>query len=1134
MLRSIILTIFILLTFYANNFTAQNLKSVKSKISEKGITQSNFESYIFYLQNTQINFDEEIKFVNQKFKTNFQKNFAEVLIFKRQKKYGEAFQKLFSLISEKKKEFIFFNELVWLAKASDNLTKIKSSNYNSSDNFLINGLIKYYEGNYKNAIMDFTDYEKLNKPHFEINFFKSYGLRYLGDYQNALLELNKSEKIIDSTSKHFSQIQNAKGSLFYLSDNYEKAKRFFQNAKKHSKKFDNNIEYVKSLINLSILEDEKGNLDEARNLLNQANRIAKNINAFDLIGTINSELGVSYTFDNQLLKAEKHYQIAIEELNSIKQFERISLLHNNLGKIYLTMFNYNSALDQFELGLKFANENKRSKILNLLALGDVYSNLSNYSQALKYYEDANKLSKEIKEITLEFEIEMGLGILEFNLGNYKSSLKIFRNAKQLLNENDNPLFVANILHKIALNEFTNGDYTNAENSFFKSAELSQKLNDVHTELLVKIDLAKLYMESGKNEKAEKIITSMQPNIEKYDLEYLSAETKYIYAEIYLRKNNYGKAKILFNEVIELCKKLNEDNLQIEANFELGKFYLSQNESKYAEKYFLNSVNLIEEISNKLYNNQNLQISHFSKYDEIYNSLIEFYLEQKNYKAAFEILDNSRSRNTFQNLLFHKLESNIKNKELLNKYIELNWKINSIAENRNRDSLNTALDNIRLQFINTNSDLRNYLDRNKITFSEKQKSLKNDEVFISIFTNNNSTQFFIVSKNNIQFEKVNIGKNEIANLINEISPYYSDELTKSEIIFNQDIFAYNSQKSNIVYQKVFKKLLSKIISKKIIFSLPNEMINLPIETLVTEYQSENSSYDYEKVKFLIEKHEISYSPSLNIYSTLQKIGNKNLNSNLLIGDPIVNNNDFYVSFRSSIINEGSGLSRNIKLNPLKFSKEEINSISSILENSKKFISNQATENNFKKFAPSSNIIHISSHSFLINNQPFIVFSNDNSIDQDGFLERGEILNLNLQSELVVLSSCKSGLGEIDKREGVLGMQKSFFDAGAKSVIVSLWDVNDKFTYLFMELFYNNLKNGLSKSESLKKAKIEFIKQYSANPYYWAAFVLSGNNSSMFEDEKESNYYFIPITIFVFIIIYFCYVYFTKNRKHSTFL
>ena len=72
-----------------------------------------------------------------------------------------------------------------------------------------------------------------------------------------------------------------------------------------------------------------------------------------------------------------------------------------------------------------------------------------------------------------------------------------------------------------------------------------------------------------------------------------------------------------------------------------------------------------------------------------------------------------------------------------------------------------------------------------------------------------------------------------------------------------------------------------------------------------------------------------------------------------------------------------------------------------------------------------------------------------------------------------------------------MQKSFFDAGAKSVIVSLWDVNDKYTYLFMELFYENLSNGLSKIESLQKAKVEFIKKYSPNPYYWGAFVLSGN-------------------------------------------
>jgi CHAT domain-containing protein len=142
-----------------------------------------------------------------------------------------------------------------------------------------------------------------------------------------------------------------------------------------------------------------------------------------------------------------------------------------------------------------------------------------------------------------------------------------------------------------------------------------------------------------------------------------------------------------------------------------------------------------------------------------------------------------------------------------------------------------------------------------------------------------------------------------------------------------------------------------------------------------------------------------------------------------------------------------------------------------------------------------LIHLSTHSFLYEKQPLILFSNSNDPENDGFLEAGEIVKMKLNSDLVVLSSCNSGLGEIDPAEGILGMSKAFFEAGSKSVVVSLWDVNDKYTSKFMGLFYRRLSEGHNKSKALRFAKIDFIKEYSPNPYYWGAFILSGNTGSI---------------------------------------
>jgi len=129
------------------------------------------------------------------------------------------------------------------------------------------------------------------------------------------------------------------------------------------------------------------------------------------------------------------------------------------------------------------------------------------------------------------------------------------------------------------------------------------------------------------------------------------------------------------------------------------------------------------------------------------------------------------------------------------------------------------------------------------------------------------------------------------------------------------------------------------------------------------------------------------------------------------------------------------------------------------------------------------------------QPVIFFSNTNDLRNDGFLETAEIVQMKLNADLVVLSSCNSGIGRIDEAEGVIGMTKAFFEAGTKSIVVSLWEVNDKYTSAFMTLFYSHLSEGLSKTEALRKAKLDFIEQYSSNPYYWSAFILAGNTDGI---------------------------------------
>ena len=168
---------------------------------------------------------------------------------------------------------------------------------------------------------------------------------------------------------------------------------------------------------------------------------------------------------------------------------------------------------------------------------------------------------------------------------------------------------------------------------------------------------------------------------------------------------------------------------------------------------------------------------------------------------------------------------------------------------------------------------------------------------------------------------------------------------------------------------------------------------------------------------------------------------------------------------------------------------------------------ANEGFFKEKAADYGIIHLAMHGLLDSRAQMLsslVFTEDGDSVENNFLQAYEISKLNLNADLVVLSACETGYGKFEQGNGIASLARSFMYAGAPSLVVSLWQVNDFSTAEIMKLFYQNLAKDMGTAEALRAAKLNYMKRAKGilrHPAFWSPFVHIGTNDPIRLERKS---------------------------------
>lgn len=311
----------------------------------------------------------------------------------------------------------------------------------------------------------------------------------------------------------------------------------------------------------------------------------------------------------------------------------------------------------------------------------------------------------------------------------------------------------------------------------------------------------------------------------------------------------------------------------------------------------------------------------------------------------------------------------------------------------------------------------------------------------------------------------------------------------------------------LYSQLIFPLEGLLDKKEELIIIPHGRLSyIPFEALISSEADKPEKGKYRKYDYLIEDFAVQYCHSASLY--VQPGHERDYGEGLLGIAPVFDeqaDNGAVWSSNEFVFDTTYQQSTSLRaavpggqrFAPLQFSEAEMGAV---LEQFGKagrpavaLLRAEATEAAFKEQAGRYRFLHLATHSFVDEANPAlsgIAFAQpDGNAAEDGILFSPEIDALNLKAELVVLSSCESGIGPLAQGEGPLSLSRSFLEAGAPAVIASLWKVYDRYTAEMMAPFYKELLKGESPAAALRQAKLKMIrKNATAAPRIWSSLIL----------------------------------------------
>ncbi len=706
--------------------------------------------------------------------------------------------------------------------------------------------------------------------------------------------------------------------------------------------------------------------------------------------------------------------------------------------------------------------------LNMMCLA--HSKLKNYERLFRCLEamDAHIRRGEVSDMATLSDISAQPAIWRAeaycDLGAYDKSVAEARSALELIEKKDlKRAFKLQALAVLGLAHALQGDRESASTTVARLEDLGTAFPYTGLQSDKYNGLARIAVALGDYAKAIKYLEQDTPsfllgfaNAISYT-RMSSGESIFAYTELpkeFIRNRSLLETSRMEDAKSGFDKLLNRAGTQYNGDiywmilFDRGRIAEKENKSAEALEYYRKAIDVIERQRSTI-NTEASKIGFVGDKQAVYGRLIAVLIEQGRAVEAFDYVERSKSRALVDMLAAKKdfaapdsAQATLVLAQL--DAADLNARVQDSAvpaEEKTAGVRNLQVAREALQ--SAAPELSTLVTVSSVPSAELKALVGPDETLIEYYYQGNDLYAFLLDRERLL--ALRLDATELSSQVQTLRKTL--EATESP--------AWR-EPARALYARLWQPLEKMITTRNIIVVAHGALHYLPFAAL----------QDAEG-KFLLDRYSLRFLPSASVLKFLR---------------PVLQNKD------ARLLALGNPDLDDPKLD-LAFAEGEAKLVASLYPSSRVLLRRDASESNFKKAGGVFSRIHFASHGKFQADEPLksgLYLAKD--ADNDGILTVGELYSMNLEADLVTLSACETGLGKIASGDDVVGLARGFLYAGSRSIVASLWSVDDKATATLMQAFYANLAS-MNKREALRQAQIKAREAF-PHPFFWAAFQLTG--------------------------------------------